>query len=245
MKRKLVILIVLVFLSPGLYARGQENTASGVNENSRRGSVLFSGFSGGMFLHGGYLFSDDPTKVFSNTGLGSPEYVMKLPRSGFCYGLGGTLRVHLLNFIHLGAEGYVSNMVISGGTGSNVRTAWGGAMCDVYLPWGRVRPLAGAGIGGGAMKRLFVPDQSPVACGDSGSETNYNASYIKTPFFYLDPYVGVEIGLTDHVALTLKLDYMLPFGRTDSNLAGNVRWSNFMTPSGPRLYIGVLFGKMK
>lgn len=245
MKDKLFIIIVLVFLSPGAFARGQENTASGAESKDRGGATFFSGFSGGMLLHGGYLFADDPTKVFSNTGLGNPEYVKGLSKSGFCYGLGGTLRIHLLNFIHLGAEGYVSNMVIAGGTGSNVRTAWGGAMCDVYMSWGKVRPLAGLGIGGGAMKRLYVPDQAPVAYGNTGEETNYNASYIKTPFFYLDPYIGMEIGLGNHIALMIRLDYMLPFGRTNSPLAGDVQWSNFMTPSGPRLYIGILFGKLK
>ena len=61
-------------------------------------------------LHGGYLFADSPEKVFSNTGLGSTKYVAALPRDGFCYGLGGALRVHLLNHIHVGAEGFVSTM---------------------------------------------------------------------------------------------------------------------------------------
>lgn len=244
MRDKLFIIIVLVFLSPGIFARGQENTASRGGDTAS-GVSLFSGFSGGMLLHGGYLFSDDPTKVFSNTGLGNPEYVKGLPKSGFCYGLGGTLCVHLLNFIHLGAEGYVSTMVIAGGTGSNVRSGWGGAMCDVYGSWGKVKPLAGLGVGGGAMKRLFVPDQNPVAYGKTGEETNYNASYIKTPFFYLDPYIGIEIEMNSHIALMIKLDYMLPFGRTKSQLVGDVKWSNFMTPSGPRLYVGIMFGKLK
>ena len=245
MKRN-VLLIVLVFLSLGLIAQEREDSASGREKSSRHGSGLFTGFSGGMMLHGGYLFSDDPTKVFSNTGLGSMEYVKGLPKSGICYGLGGTLRVHMLNFIHLGAEGFVSTMPLAVmGTGSNVRTAWGGAMCDVYANWRNVRPLVGLTVGGGSMKRLFVPDQAPVAEGTPGNETNYNASYVKTPFFLLDPYIGLEIELTNHIALLIRLDYMLPFGHTKSNLVQNVNWSNFMTPSGPRLYVGVMFGRLK
>lgn len=197
-------------------------------------------------VHVGYLFSDDPRKVFSNTGLGSTEYLKALPKSGVCIGLGGSLRVHLVNHIHIGAEGFVSTMPLMG-TGSNIRTGWGGAMCDFYFNLGKAHPLLGLTVGGGSMKRLYVPDQAPVVTG-ADSTTVYNASYVKTPFFLLDPYVGVEIDLNSHMALLIRIDYMLPFGRTNSNLTTlgtDVKWSNYMTPSGPRLYIGIMFGKLR
>ena len=44
--------------------------------------------------------------------------------SGFAYGFGGQLRIHFLDHIHLGGEGHVSTMPLTG-TGSNVRTGWG------------------------------------------------------------------------------------------------------------------------
>ena len=47
------------------------------------------------------------------------------------------------------------------------------------------------------------------------------------------------------MAIMIRIDYMLPFGKSRSGLAENVKWSNFMTPSGPRLYIGIMFGKLK
>jgi hypothetical protein len=50
------------------------------------------------------------------------------------------------------------------------------------------------------------------------------------------------------MALIIRIDYMLPFGRTSSSLTDlkkDVSWGNFMTPSGPRLYVGLMFGKMK
>ena len=93
------------------------------------------------------------------------------------------------------------------------------------------------------MKRLFVTD--PVTSGAAESQTNYNASYVNTPFFYMDPYVGLEVDLNRNMALLFRIDYMLPFGRTGSGLANDVKWSNFMTPSGPRFYIGIMFGKLK
>lgn len=245
MRKTIFLILVSALLLPGLTARAQEDadTPKEVKaKKSRSASSFFTGFSGGMMLHGGYLFAKDPRYIFSNTGLGSSDYVKNLPKDGFCMGLGGTLRAHLINHIHLGAEGFVSTMPLMR-TGSNVRTGWGGAMCDFYTDWGKVRPLIGLTVGGGVMKRLFVPDAPTVTSADS--ETNYNASYTKTPFFLLDPYIGMEIGLTNHMALIIRIDYMLPFGTSKSKLTPNVDWGNFMTPSGPRLYVGLMFGKMK
>jgi subtilase family serine protease len=93
------------------------------------------------------------------------------------------------------------------------------------------------------MKRLFVPDQAEETHYTSADSTFYNASYTKTPFFLLDPYIGMEIGLKGHAAVLIRIDYLLPFGKTSSKLTDNVKWSNFMSPSGPRLYIGIMFGK--
>ena len=245
MRKTILIILVSALLLPGLTTRAQEDAGTPKEvkaKKSHSSSGIFTGFSGGMMLHGGYLFAKDPTQVFSNTGLGSFDYVKNLPKDGFCMGLGGTLRAHLINHIHLGAEGFVSTMPLMR-TGSNVRTGWGGAMCDFYTDWGKVRPLIGLTVGGGVMKRLFVPDAPTVTSADS--ETNYNASYTKTPFFLLDPYIGMEIGLTNHMALIIRIDYMLPFGTSKSKLTPNVDWGNFMTPSGPRLYVGLMFGKMK
>jgi len=252
--RQSFIILVLALLPLHLVAQGQEaaDTQQPAKETkarkTRSASEIFTGFSGGMMLHAGYAFSDDPTKVFSNSGLGSYDYYKGLPKDGACFGLGGALRVHLIDHIHLGAEGHVSTMPLMK-TGSNVRTGWGGALCDFYTNWGKVRPLIGLGVGGGVMRRLFVPADSVgyVAVGTSASDTTYyNSSYVKTPFFYLDPYVGLEINLNGHMALILKIDYMLPFGMSKSGLvAKDITWSNFMTPSGPRLYIGIMFGKLK
>lgn len=243
--RKYLLLIVLAFLPLSLVA--QEQGTDTKTDKRAHTSSIFTGFSGGMMIHGGYLFSDSPDKVFSNTGLGSWDYVKGLPKSGFCYGLGGSLRAHLVNHIHLGAEGFVSTMPLMR-TGSNVRTGWGGVLCDFYANWGKVRPLLGLTIGGGTMKRLFVPADSigfVAVEATSTDSTHYNASYVKTPFFFLDPYVGMEIGLGNHMAVIIRIDYMLPFGTAKSKLTGNVNWSNFMSPSGPRLYVGIMFGRLK
>lgn len=256
--KKNIAYVVLLLLSMCPMAQAQEAETAAADEPSapetkiiekvRNKSKIFTGFSGGMMLHIGYLFSDDPRKIFSNTGLGSDEYLQGLPKSGVCLGLGGTLRAHLINHIHLGAEGFVSTMPLMG-TGSNVRTGWGGAMCDFYTQWGKVRPMIGITIGGGSMNRLYVPKQPENTAYHADTEGHYyNASYTKTPFFLLDPYVGLEVDLNSHMALLFRIDYMLPFGRSKSGLADlnqDIKWDNFLTPSGPRFYVGIMFGKLK
>lgn len=248
--KKQFLILVLALLPLSLMAREQEDAGTWSEKETKHSSGVFTGFSGGMMLHGGYLFASDPTKVFSNNGLGSIDYVKGLPKDGVCYGFGGSLRAHLLSFIHVGAEGFVSTMPLMK-TGSNVRTGWGGAFCDVYGNWKKVRPMVGLTIGGGAMKRLYVPENDPTTvptATDTITTTVYNSSYVQTPFFFLDPYVGVEITLTRHMALLIRIDYMLPFNINSQGLseAGKiVKWDNFVTPSGPRLYVGVMFGKFK
>ena len=247
MKKKQILILVLALLPLSLMAREQEDACTQAEKEQKHSSGIFTGFSGGMMLHGGYLFADNPQNIFSNNGLGSVDYVSGLPKDGFCYGLGGALRTHLINHIHLGAEGFVSTMPLMR-TGSNVRTAWGGALCDVYGNWGKVRPMVGMTIGGGAMKRLYVPKTDPVAQTGSTATTIYNSSYVKTPFFFIDPYIGMEIELAKHMALLIRIDYMLPFNinsRTLSNTGAFIKGDNFITPSGPRLYVGIMFGKLK
>jgi len=237
---------VLALLPLCLAAQGQE--LADADKGGKGQHHVFTGFSGGMMLHGGYLFSDSPEKVFSNTGLGSEDYVKGLPQSGFCYGLGGSLRAHLVNHVHLGAEGFVSTMPIMR-TGSNIRTGWGGVLCDGYMNLGKFRPLLGLTIGGGSMKRLFVPDQDKnVYYYTAPDSTRYNASYTKTPFFFIDPYIGFEVDLNAHMALMIRIDYMLPFGKSQSELVESIKASNWkntlMTPTGPRLYVGIMFGQL-
>ena len=247
--KKQFLILVLALLPLSLIAREQEDADAQPEKEQKHSSGVFTGFSGGMMLHAGYLFANDPTKVFSNSGLGSSEYVKGLPKDGVCFGLGGALRTHLINHIHLGAEGFVSTMPLMK-TGSNVRTGWGGVLCDVYGNWGKVHPMAGMTIGGGAMKRLYVPDQKAVEQPSTVDSTTtiYNSSYVKTPFFFIDPYVGLEINLAKHMALLIRIDYMLPFNINShgfSEAGKRIKWDNFVTPSGPRLYVGIMFGKLK
>lgn len=249
--KKIILIAALAILPLCLQAQEQEVAAVQQQLGSARelvrksGAGVFTGITGGMMLHIGYMFSDDPRKIFSNAGLGNEEYVKNLPKDGCALGLGGTVRVHLLNHIHVGAEGGMS--LIPFRSNGNIRVGYGGALCDGYLTLGKTRPMIGLSLGGGVMKRLYIPENPYTYVPEGTTDTTvYNASYSQTPFFYLDPYIGLEIDLNSHMALLIRVDYMLPFGRTGSSLTdivGNIKWNNFMTPTGPRLYVGLMFGK--
>ena len=219
-------------------SKGRKNK----NNDDKEHKPILTGFTGGMMLHGGYLFSKTPDELFRNASL-TAQSIPNLPRDGFTMGLGGALRLHLIDHIHLGGEGFVSTMPLSA-SGTSIRTGWGGVLCDFYATLGIVRPIVGMTIGGGSTKRLYVPT-NPKQTVQDNEGTEYNASFTKTPFFLLDPYVGLEIGLK-RVALLIRVDYMLPFGKGKNGiLSQDVSWSNFLSPSGPRLYFGVMFGKFE
>lgn len=238
----LVLVLLLVSIN-AISAHQRVSTESDTESGVAHKPTKTLGFSGGMLFHAGYLFASSPDELFRNMSLKDMSNISDLPRDGFTLGLGGALRLHIKNHIHLGAEGGVSTMPLMK-SGSNIRTGWGGALCDYYFTIGRVRPMIGGLIGGGSNRRLYVPSDGSYI--DSGDSTlAYNASYVKTPFFFLDPYLGVEIQLSGHSALVIKADYMLPFSRSKIGVAikkGESPWSVFVTPSGPRLYVGVLFG---
>lgn len=213
----------------------QETTPAATTTRARSG--IYSGFSGGMLLHAGYGFANNPEDLFRNGSLNS-DNIQNLPKDGFFFGVGGMLRIHLINHIHVGGEGYVSTMPLR--KFGQIRSGWGGAFVDFYTQWGKVIPYIGAGIGGGSMRRTFVSETNEVMAEDA---TMYNASYTRTPFFYIDPMIGLEFVATSRLNIVTRIDYLLPFSKNEDGIAGSMQnWKGFMTPSGPRLYIGIMFG---
>lgn len=241
MKRLTILFGLLALLLWAEPVLAQDSTSVAKPKKEKDDRKIVTGFSGGMMLHLGYAFSSSPDELFRNGSLHSVANVTDLPSDGVTLGLGGALRMHVLDCIHLGIEGAVSTMPLMK-SGSNIRTGWGDAFCDFYFPTKLIRPLIGLGIGGGSMKRLYVPSNAEQISGSS--TTVYNASFTTTPFFLLDPYVGIEFRLGGSASLIVRADYMLPFGKNGSTLSSkDIKWSNFITPSGPRLYVGIMFGK--
>ena len=186
---------------------------------------VYQGFSGGMMGHASYLFG------VNNDAPKTHEGVLCSPQGG-SFGLGGSLRVHLWNHLRVGGEGFVSTMN-SGTTdmkpilqdGSYIRTGWGGLVVDACWRKEKVWPYIGGSMGGGAMRSLYVLE---------GSQDDWVAekeTYLhKTPFMYVNPYVGIDWCMTQKVHMTFRMDWLLALSKGD-----------LVMPTGPRLLVGFMF----
>lgn len=177
------------------------------------GKKVYSGFSGGMMVHTGYL------------GGGDNPYDIK--PSGPTFGIGGAARVHLWKHFRAGFEGYFSNMGLHDekvSSGSFNKLFWAGALGDFYWKLGDFYPYVGATVGGGMETAFYM----------SGDKHDWlpeaSAVFNKTPFFMVDPFVGVEYAVGKALRLTLKVDCILAFNSGGLN-----------KPMGPRMYFGFIF----
>lgn len=223
-------------------AQSRSNNSKSHGKNQ---SKVLSGMSFGLLGNIGYAFSSNPEQAYNNGSITELSDYSTINKSNVSLGVGAMGRLHFLEHIHLGAEGYLSMMPMMK-TGSSIRHGYAGALIDGYLSLGGIVLELGTGLGGGKVKRMFVPEETEGnsgVVGDNGMV--YNASYTTTPYFYLDPYIGLEVHFAGITGLMIKLDYVLPFGKADRGYLGTIdlkNWSSFITPSGPRLHIGLLLG---
>lgn len=186
--------------------------------------AIFQGCGGGMMVHAGYLFGENAGAVLPSSASISPQ--------GLTYGLGGSMRVHLKKHLRIGCEGFSSTMK-SGITdkntilqsGSYIRTGWGGVIADACWRGDKWWPYVGGSIGGGAMRSLHIVE---------GDENDWApeqlAVFHKQGFGYVNPYIGTDYCITRRIHATFRLDWMLAFAK-----------EQLILPTGPRLYIGLMF----
>lgn len=179
----------------------------------------YRGFIGGMMIHTGYVSSRD----FTVTSLSGNMH--EFNASGAPFGLGGAARFMFGKHLRIGAEGYVSTLGY-GENGSHAKTGWGGILADCAWDLGKIRLFAGGTAGGGSQANLTII--SPLGDDYIAEEL---VSYRKYSFAALVPFIGMEYALNGRISLVAKVDWML-------NLSGCQ--DDFV--SGPRLYLGFMFG---
>lgn len=187
--------------------------------SAERGVMRYRGFVGGMMIHSGFVLSDDLT-ITSQYGQS-----MNVGVSGTPFGVGGAIKFMFGRHLRLGTEGYVSTLRY-GEHSSHARTGWGGLLADCAWTLGRCRLFVGGTVGGGSQANTTI--LSPVRDDYVAEEF---ISYRKYGFMALAPFAGVEIAVSGKVNLVAKIDYLL-------NLSGSQ--ADFVT--GPRLYLGFMFG---
>lgn len=151
----------------------------------------FTGFSGGMMVHIGYLQGDLPIPNFSIKGA--------------TWGLGGAARIHLGNHLMIGGEGYVSSLKPNK-LGSYLKYGWGGLLAQVVWVHSRWMPYLGVTIGGGSQTTFLL---------EKGESTDWipetHAIFHKNTFLFTNPFIGCDLFLTETLHLTLKIDNLFPF----------------------------------
>jgi hypothetical protein len=184
--------------------------------------VKYSGFSGGMMVHTGWLYGGSIT----TTG-GTGPYTRSL--AGAPVGLGGVARIHFGRHLRVGGEGYVSTLNYGGkGNDSHARIGWGGLLVDCMWQRGRWTPYVGGTVGGGSIKNLTLRNPTPL-----DREVEVDASFRQYGFMLVAPFAGVEMALTEKIRLNAKVDWVV-------NLTN--RQADF--PTGPRFYIGISFWRL-
>lgn len=186
--------------------------------------AIYQGCGGGMMVHAGYLLGQHSSAVLPSGESISPE--------GLTYGLGGSMRVNLMKYLRIGCEGFSSTMK-SGVTnknavlqsGSYIRTGWGGLIADACWRGEKVWPYIGGSVGGGAMRALYIVE---------GNEDDWQPETLsvfhKQGFGYVNPYVGMDYCITRRIHATFRVDWMLAFAK-----------KQLILPTGPRLYVGIMF----
>lgn len=212
------LLYILLLCASFTWANNDTTT---ISTNKPR---VFQGCSGGMMVHAGYLFGQ-PAGAILPTG-------EQISMQGMTYGLGGSMRVNLWKYLRVGCEGFSSNLKTGVSDqhaflqkGSYIRTGWGGVIADACWRMEKVWPFIGGSIGGGAMRTLSIVD---------GSQDDWQAEGIailhKQGFGYVNPYVGMDYCITKRIHATFRLDWMLAFAK-----------KQLVLPTGPRLYVGIMF----
>lgn len=186
-----------------------------------RGKMAYRGFIGGMMLHSGYVKSGE-FQVVSHSG-----ETHDISTSGAPFGIGGSIRFLFGKHLRVGAEGYVSNYNY-GQYSSHAKIGWGGFLADCSWDLKGCRLFVGGTMGGGSQTNTIV--LSPTG----GDYKTDDIAYRKYGFAVFTPFAGIEIGVTEKIDIVFKADWLL-------NLSN--RQDDFL--SGPRIYLGIMFGHRK
>jgi len=181
----------------------------------------YKGYSGGMFIHSGYVQSG----IFTVFDLQGNEIEKQI--KGVAFGLGGKMSIYLNRYFRVGGEGYFTTC--NYGTYKNsCRIGWGGVTFDLLYPIKKWAPFIGVTLGGGnAIHLIYIETQ----------QNNQKAApivHFTKPFYIINPAVGVEFFTSSRISLLFKMDYML-----------NIYKMHPSYPQGVRFYLGVHFYQKK
>lgn len=188
-----------------------------IDTTEKRGRMAYSGFSGGMRVHSGWLSAGTIT-------IDAPGGSYTQRMEGLPTGIGGAAKLCFGDHLRVGCEGYVTTLKY-GGTGSYASVGWGGVLADCIWELKGWAPFGGVTVGGGRVKNLTL---AAKPSGDFTAEQG--ASYRNYGFAAVTPFAGVEIPVGPVLRIVLKVDWLLNVSNPQPDY-----------PSGPRIYVGFSF----
>jgi len=203
-----ILITALFFCCCSLFVNGQET----------KRKMAYSGFSGGMMLHLGYVQSS----TFTFTNLVS-QFSETMRLQGLAFGLGGQAKVHFGKHLRMGTEGYFSKHKYK--NGSYVSVGWGGVLADCAWKIKKFTVFTGGTVGGGSQQNLtiFTEQKNDYIIDETTSYRNYG-------FMCIVPFAGFEFAMSKSIYLVFKTDYMINVSNPQDD---------FIT--GPRFYVGFTF----
>ena len=181
----------------------------------------YKGYSGGMFIHSGYVQSG----IFTVFDLQGNEIEQQI--KGATFGLGGKLSIYLNRYFRVGSEGYFSTCIY-GAYKNSCRIGWGGVTFDLLYPVKKWATFVGITIGGGSATHLIFTEML------QNNNKALVVVYFTKPLCIINPAIGVEFFASERISLLFKMDYML-----------NIYKIHPSYPQGVRFYIGVHFSSKK
>lgn len=181
----------------------------------------YKGYSGGMFIHLGYVQS----KSFEIFDLQTNMIEQQI--KGVTFGLGGKMSIYLNRYFRVGGEGYFSTCQY-GKYKSGCRIGWGGVTFDLLYPIKKWAPFFGLTVGGGsATHQIFIEKQK-------NNQEAVPIVHFVTPLYVLDPAIGVEFMASNRISILFKMDYIFNLSKLRDSY-----------PQGVRFYLGVHFYQKK
>jgi hypothetical protein len=177
----------------------------------------YMGYSGGMFVHAGYMQS----RVFGVSDLQCNPVSVQI--KGATLGLGGKMSIFLNPHFRVGAEGYFSSCKY-GVNKNSCRIGWGGVTFDLLYPIKKWSPFLGVTVGGGSSTNLIFIEKT------QNNKEAIPVVHYKIPLCIINPAVGIEFFASNRISLLFKMDYMF-----------NVYKPSKAYPHGLRFYLGVHF----
>ncbi len=147
-------------------------------------------------------------------------------QNGLCYGFGGQLNFLISDHIRLGSEGYSSYFHYPEDNGI-FRLGWGGILLGYQLNKKNLCPVLNLTIGGAS-----VNDMQFIEVNTRDEEPD-KIIYRRHSGMVISPAIVMEYKLKSKYTAIMKIDYLIP-------LTGS---KTVLFATGPRLYMGFLFGR--